>query len=288
MTELRFSDIILNNKDKILRIRKVRCGMNHEKLRRLTATLCTVVSCADETGSTNTDARALLAEYPEADTILLTADRQTGGRGRQGKSFVSPVGGLYMTLVMKTGAPLESVVNVTSCAAVAAARALAEQGISCGIKWVNDLYLNGAKLAGILVESVNDYETMRSEAVIIGIGVNVARNIFPEGIHAVSLEEAGYSVDPEELCAAIVRELLQIRENGFDFACYAEEYRERSIVLGKDVYFLKNGKTIDGRAEAIDGRGGLLVRAGDALYTLDSGEITLRLGNQQRSRENKL
>ncbi len=258
--------------------------MNHEKLKRLTVPLCTIVSCADETGSTNTDARALLAQFPDADTILRTADRQTGGRGRQGKSFASPEGGLYMTLVMKTGAPLESVVNVTSCAAVAAARALAEQGISCGIKWVNDLYLNGAKLAGILVESVNNYETMRSEAVIIGIGVNVARNIFPEGINAVSLEEAGYSADPEKLCASIVRELLEIRENGFDFSIYANEYRERSIVLGKDVYFLKNGETIDGTAEAINERGGLLVRVGDTLHTLDSGEITLRLGNQQRSR----
>lgn len=258
--------------------------MNHERLKRLTAPLCTIVSCADETGSTNTDARALLTEFPDADTILLTADRQTGGRGRQGKSFVSPEGGLYMTLVMKTGAPLASVVNVTSCAAVAAARALSEQGISCGIKWVNDLYLNGAKLAGILVESVNDYETMCSEYVIIGIGVNVARNIFPEGIHAVSLEEAGYSVDPEELCAAIVRELLKIRENGFNFSGYADEYRERSIVLGKNVYFLKNGETIDGTAETIDDRGGLLVRVGDTLHTLDSGEITLRLGNQQKER----
>jgi len=251
--------------------------MNHEKLKRLTAPLCTIVSCTDVTGSTNTDARALLAQFPDADTILLTADRQTGGRGRQGKSFVSPEGGLYMTLVMKTGAPLESVVNVTSCAAVAAARALARQGIPCGIKWVNDLYLNGAKLAGILVESVNDYAAMRSEAVILGIGVNVSRNIFPEGIRAVSLEEAGYSADPEKLCADIVRELLNIRGNGFDFARYADEYRRRSIVLGNDVYFLKNGETISGTAEAIDDRGGLLVRVGNAVHTLDSGEITLRV-----------
>ena len=258
--------------------------MNHEKLKRLTSPLCTIVSCTDETGSTNTDARTLLAQFPEADTILLTADRQTGGRGRQGKSFESPKGGLYMTLVMKTGAPLASVVNVTSSAAVAAARALAGQGIPCGIKWVNDLYLNGAKLAGILVESVNDYETMRSEYVIVGIGVNVSRNIFPEGIRAVSLEEAGYAADTEKLCADIVRELLEIRRNGFDFALYADEYRSRSIVLGKDVYFQKNGETIDGTAEAINERGGLLVRAGDTLHTLDSGEITLRLGNQQRSR----
>ena len=251
--------------------------MNHEKLKRLTAPLCTIVSCVRETGSTNTDARSLLAQFPEADSILLTADRQTGGRGRQGKSFESPEGGLYLTLVMKTGAPLSSVVNVTSCASVAAARALAKQGVPCGIKWVNDLYLNDAKLAGILVESVNDYAAMRSEYVIIGIGVNVAHNIFPAGIRAVSLEEAGYSADMEQLCADIVRELLGIRETGFDFSRYADEYRRRSIVLGKEVMYLRDGVTHYGTAVSIDERGGLVVQSGADSITLDSGEITLRL-----------
>ena len=258
--------------------------MNHEKLKRLTAPLCEMVFCAAETVSTNTDARALLAQFPAADTILITADRQSGGRGRQGKSFHSPEGGLYMTLVMKTGAPLTSVVGVTSCAAVAAARALAGQGIPCGIKWVNDIFLNGAKLAGILVESVNNYEAMRSEYVILGIGVNLARNMFPDDVNAVSLEEAGYSADPEELCAAIVRHLLKIRSDGFDFSKYADEYRSRSIVLGQEVLYLRNGETTAGTAEAIDNRGGLVVRVGNDLHTLDSGEISLRIGNQKGDR----
>ncbi len=254
--------------------------MDHGKLKHLLAGVCGIVSCVTETGSTNTDARALLREFPDADTILLTADRQTGGRGRQGKSFESPEGGLYMTLVLKTGAPLHSVVNVTSCAAVAVTRALAKQNVPCGIKWVNDIYLNDAKLAGILVESLNDYTVMRSEYVIVGIGVNVARNIFPEGIHAVSLEEAGYSADAEKLCAEIVRELLAIRANGFDFSVCADEYRNRSIVLGQEVMFLRNGVTHCGTAESIDGSGGLVVRIGNKRHTLDSGEITLRLSGQ--------
>ena len=255
--------------------------MDHEKLKRLTAPLCAMVFCAEETVSTNTDARSLIARYPAADSVLITADRQSGGRGRQGKSFHSPEGGLYMTLVMKTGAPLSSVVGVTSCAAVAAARALAEQKIPCGIKWVNDIYLNGAKLAGILVESVNNYEAMRSEYVIVGIGMNLARSIFPDGVNAVSLEEAGYSADAEELCAAIVRELLNIRAAGFDFSLYADEYRSRSIVLGKEIVYLRNGETTAGTAEAIDDRGGLVVRVGNSLHTLDSGEISLRIGNPE-------
>jgi len=253
--------------------------MEDGKLNKLLGGICGIVFCTDVTGSTNTDARGFLAKHPEADTILLCADRQTGGRGRQGKSFESPEGGLYMTLVMRTGAPLSSVVNVTSCAAVAAVRALAEWDVPCGIKWVNDIYLNGRKLAGILVESVNDYASMRSEYVIIGIVVNVARNIFPDGVPAVSLEEAGYAVGREELCAAIVRELCAIRSCGFDFARYADEYRAHSIVLGRDVTFRdrRDGSETHGIAEAIDGRGGLIVRVGGETVTLDSGEITLRV-----------
>lgn len=255
--------------------------MNEDKLKNLLNGVCTVVSCVRETGSTNTDARALIAEFPDADTILRTADIQTGGRGRQGKSFVSPEGGLYMTLVLRTGAPLESVVNVTSCAAAAVSRALAKFGADCGIKWVNDLYLNGGKLVGILVESVNDYTAMRSEYAIIGVGVNVRRNIFPDGIHAVTLEDAGFDVDAAELCAEIVRELLAVRETGFDFSFYAEEYRQRSIVLGRDVMFLRNGTAMYGTAEAIDECGGLVVRVSEERYTLDSGEITLRMQEQE-------
>lgn len=253
--------------------------MDHEKLKKLLGGICGVISCTAETGSTNTDARQLLAEFRDADTILRTADTQTGGRGRQGKSFASPEGGLYLTLVMRTGAPLESVVNVTSCAAVAVARALAKWEVPCGIKWVNDLYLNGAKLAGILVESVNDYAAMRSEHIIIGIGVNVKRNIFPDGVHAISLEDAGFAVNMEELCAAIVRELLDIRKNGFDFAVYADEYRKRSIVLGQEVMFRnrRDGVETYGFAEAINDHGGLIVRVVNELHTLDSGEITLRI-----------
>ncbi len=236
-----------------------------------------VISHVRETVSTNTDARAMLAEHPDADTILRIADIQTGGRGRQGKSFHSPEGGLYMTLVLRTHAPLDSVVNVTSCSAVAVARALGKFGADVGIKWVNDLYLNDGKVTGILVESVNDYAAMRSEYILIGVGVNVRKNIFPEGIPAVTLEENGIFADIPDLCAAITRELLTIRENRFDFCLYADEYRRRSVVLGREVTFTRNNETFSGVAEAIDDLGGLIVRVGTERHTLNSGEITLRI-----------
>lgn len=252
--------------------------MDYKKLRQCTAGLADILYSVDITSSTNTDARRLISEKPNADIILCTADMQTGGRGRQGKTFASPAGGLYMTVAMKTGLPLLSAVGATSCAAVALAHALETQGVSCGIKWVNDIYLNGAKLAGILTESVNDYKTMRSEYIIIGIGVNVAQVSFPHDVRAVSLEEAGYTVSPEELCADIVRELTKFRKNGFDFASCADEYRKLSTVLGREVMYIRDGVQYFGTAMTIDEHGGLTVRGEDGqTHTLDSGEITLRV-----------
>lgn len=259
--------------------------MERKKLTDLTSAFCDTVVCMDETVSTNTDARRLTSEHPSADVILCTAERQTGGRGRQGKSFLSPNGGLYMTLALRTGLPLTSVVGVTSSAAVAVTNALARQNVRCGIKWVNDIYLNDKKLAGILTESIN--AGSRSEYVLIGIGVNIASFPFPKEINAISLEEAGYSVSPERLCADIVRELLTIRERHFDFSFCAEVYRERSIVLGREVIYIRNGSSTCGTAVAIDECGRLLVQVGDELHLLDSGEITLRAAAEPPSRHRR-
>ena len=126
----------------------------------------------EETLSTNSDARLMCDGRKNAAVII--ADRQTGGRGRQGKVFHSPEGGLYMTVLLPCGLPISESIGVTSCTAVCVCRAIDKiTGTNCGIKWVNDIYLDDKKLAGILVESVNDYTKMESEYLIIGIGVNL-------------------------------------------------------------------------------------------------------------------
>lgn len=261
--------------------------MNHEKLKQCTAGLADILYCVAETASTNTDARKILSENPNADVILCIADTQNGGRGRQGKSFASPIGGLYMTLALKNNMPLSSVFGVTSCVAVALSDALEKHDVSCGIKWVNDIYLQGSKLAGILTESVNDYETMRSKYLIIGIGVNVARVNFPHNLCAVSLAEAGYDISPEELCADIVREILNLRAGGFDFSSCADKYRNLSVIIGHEVTYFKNGVQYFGTAIDINERGGLVVcDEHGQTHILDSGEITLRAENKINKGEN--
>lgn len=232
-----------------------------------------------ETGSTNADAHEAVKTGISRPLVIL-ADRQSGGRGRQGKVFHSPEGGLYMTLVLPCGLPISETIGVTSCAAVGVSRAIeAVCGADCGIKWVNDIYLAGKKLCGILVESVNNYEKMVSETLLIGIGVNLVNTpeVTDSTVQAISLAEAGYTCSRDALCAAIIKEILEIREKKYDFSAYIGEYRRRSIVIGQKVSFTKNGITRSGTAVSISETGSLVVDCGGEAVFLDSGEIHLRV-----------
>ncbi len=234
----------------------------------------------ETTVSTNTDARELIAGGMTG-TTLIVANRQTGGRGRQGKSFLSPEGGLYMTLAYRSEVPLSSVIPMTSAAAVGVCRAIADvAGAECGIKWVNDIYCEGKKLGGILVESINDYVEMTSDYLIIGIGINMTTAPDVEnigGVTSAALADEGYDVEVETLCAKIAGELLAIRNSGYYFPAYIDEYRRRSVVLGREITFTQNGEIYTGTAESIGENGELIVKSGDALVTLASGEISVRV-----------
>ncbi len=233
----------------------------------------------NETESTNTDARDLARSSPTR-PVLIVSRHQNGGRGRQGKSFSSPDGGLYMSLLLATNMPISRTIGATSCAAVAVHRAVfSASGAKCGIKWINDIYLSGGKLCGILAESVNDYDTMTSRYLIIGVGVNVnsAPVLNDTNVRAVSLREEGFDVSRELLCSEIVREIMNTYRLGFDFSLYADEYREHSILLGQEITFTRDGVTEHGIAESITDRGALTVRCNDKTVVLDSGEVSVRI-----------
>ena len=250
--------------------------MDTEKLSALLSPDPPTIIAVPVTGSTNTDARAYVTAHHPLSPVLFTADRQTSGRGRQGKSFLSPAGGLYMTLALPTGREAAELIGSTSCAAAAAIRAIRSvSGAPCGIKWVNDLYLGGGKLGGILTESVN--EGTRSLYLLIGIGINLteAPDVTDSSVPAASL--AGYDCPPESLCAALVRELLGQYAAGFDFARCADEYRSCSLVIGRPITFRENGILRRGIAVSVEDDGALRVRLTDGDVLLRGGEITVRL-----------
>ncbi len=233
----------------------------------------------DEIDSTNTEARR---HAEEAGTTLCIARTQTGGRGRMGRSFHSPADtGLYMTLAFTTARPADEVARVTPAAAVAAAEAIeALTGISPRIKWVNDLYLGGGKLAGILTEAVPcaDGQTR----VLVGIGVNLTTTSFPDGLRA----PAASLFSPAEahratpalvgtLAGEMTRRLLCAVETPTDTAILAA-YRARLLFVGERVTVTRGNDTFPATLRGVEEDYSLLVERDGEILALGSGEISVR------------
>lgn len=236
------------------------------------------VICFDSIDSTSSYLRRALDEG-EQGTVLAVADRQTAGRGRSGKSFYSPDAcGVYMSLLIHPGIGFESASCVTAKVCVAVCRAIeSATGIAADIKWVNDLYLNGRKVCGILCEAINDYKNAVTESIIIGIGINVSTVDFPEELREIAGSLGAQNITREELAVQITKALLNI-----SFGSLTEEelafYRERSCVLGKTINYFINGQKNTAEAVGIDSSGGLVVKKNDGeILTLTSGEISVRL-----------
>lgn len=227
------------------------------------------VTVLAEIPSTNTALKEMAAQDSSIGTTLIAA-RQTAGRGRLGRQFHSPEGGLYLSTLI---APTDT---ATCCAAVAAARAIESLcDANIDIKWVNDLYLNGRKVAGILAEGVFAPDGTLT-AVVLGIGINVGEMTFPADLQSIatSLGNEGFALTREDLAAAFLNELTTVLAD----PTAMEEYRRRNLVLGRQVTVMQGGETYPATAEAITAEGHLLVRDEQGnTRELSSGEVSVRL-----------
>ena len=200
--------------------------------------------------------------------FLLAADYQTAGRGRLGRTFVSPPGtGLYMSLLasLPENTPPG---RITILSAVAVCRALEElTSLRPAVKWVNDIFVRGRKVCGILAEGVG-------QAVIIGIGVNVST---PPGGFPPEAGVAGalnVPLDRSLLAGRITRFLM----DGLGDPLSPEllsQYRQRMPLMGREVCYMLGGRQEKGRVTGIAEDGGLMVEGADGPRTLESGEVTL-------------
>jgi BirA family biotin operon repressor/biotin-[acetyl-CoA-carboxylase] ligase len=237
-----------------------------------------------ELASTNDTARELARQGAPDGTVII-ADHQTGGRGRRGRSFFSPPGvGLYLTMIFRTELPAAQAVQITTMASLAAARAMDEAaGTQTQIKWINDIYLNGHKLCGILADGApNGQGGFDYVAVGIGINVNTPAEAFPEELRTIAgslYSETGRITDRNRLAALLIAHLLHCRDGLTQhLAQHMDEYRRRSCVLGKSVRVYGGGcDGAPGVAVDIDNDGHLLVQMDTGKYRLlNSGEITIR------------
>ena len=227
-----------------------------------------------KTDSTNNRAKQILAEG-KGGTFLVVANEQTAGRGRQGKSFYSPENtGIYMSLVIHPNTNMQNAVTATTAAAVAVCRAIeAMTDIKPEIKWVNDVYVNGEKICGILTEAVFDFETETVSGVVIGIGVNVTTSEFPKGVENAGALNA--NINRAKFVAKIADELFEIAMN--DYGTFIDYYRSHSMIIGKKIKFIQNDVETFATALEIDDTGGLVVKTDDGkTQTLRTGEVTVR------------
>ncbi len=236
-------------------------------------------------GSTNSYARENISLLN--DGHLIVSDEQLGGRGRQGKNFYSPEGGLYMSLVIKdekaAGDELFTVkASLAICRAIDRLCGVTESN-GVGIKWVNDICFAGKKLCGILCERLTDDNG--KSCVIAGFGINfkLDYSTIPSDIRktATSLFDiTKKSFSKLTLCKYICREIEDIIYNGtFDNEEVLRQYKRRSVVIGKEISILA-GDEAPVRAAALDicPDGSLLVRTQDGFTRkLCGGEITVRL-----------
>lgn len=227
--------------------------------------------------STNNEAKRL-ANDGSGKPMLLVAEEQTNGRGRQGKSFYSPpLTGIYMTLVTHPMSRLANAVTATTAASVAVCRAVEElTQLKPKIKWVNDVYLDGKKICGILTEAITDFETQTVSSVIIGIGMNIKTIDFPSEVeNAASLN---VNISRVKLIACIANHLNRIL--CCDYSEFITYYRSHSMIIGEQIHFIKNAKVTPATAMDIDDTGGLVVRLENGeITTLRSGEISIRRRN---------
>ena len=240
----------------------------------------------DEIDSTNGEAmrRALAGE---AGPLWVLADRQTSGRGRSGRSWTSPPGNLYASLLFLTSAPIAKVGQLSLVAGVATIDAIRdagplESGETLRLKWPNDILIGAAKAGGILVESSTRGREERIVAVI-GIGLNLASAPAELGRAATYLAAHGLTLSPREALCFLAREMdawLKTWNDGAGFAAVREAWLARAGPVGEPLRVSANEGPMEGSFAGLDDEGALMIADGDGrVRRFTYGDVTLANGS---------
>lgn len=227
--------------------------------------------------STNKTAKELSFEKEQA---LVITKEQTGGRGRLGRSFYSPKGGAYFSLLLRPELSPEKSLNITTAAAVAVCRAIEKLSKkNPQIKWVNDIFIDGKKVCGILCESAFSHEGAKMDYAVLGVGANLfpPEHGFPEDIKHTA--DSIFEKPSEELyfdfIFQTVNEFFKMYKS-LEKADFWKEYKDRSFLIGKEISFIKNGENKTATVLDIDQSFGLVVKYKDgSVETLTTGEVTI-------------
>lgn len=238
----------------------------------------------DELESTNTYACEIAKSRDAHSSVAVVISReQTAGKGTKGRGFFCKKDqGLYMSFVFHPVCCVDAAHLATPAAGVAVARALEQAaGVNVKIKWVNDIVVDDKKLCGILAESKLTPDRTKLEYLVVGIGINLYVEEFPQEIAdtATSLNRHSAGFDVNELCACIIDNLSDYIAK-LASGAFMDEYRQRSSVLGRYIKFENGGLTVTGKAVEINKQGNLVVELDDKRYIVSAGDISIKISGQ--------
>ena len=236
----------------------------------------------DTIDSTNTKAQELAEKgYPSG--TLVVADKQESGKGRRGRSWVSPSGtGIFMTLMIKPDINPNNASMLTLVAALAVAKAITSvTGEEALIKWPNDIVVNGKKVCGILTEMNAQFDYINH--IVVGIGINVHNESFPEEISQMAsslmIEAGGKRFHRAQIIAETMSYFEQYYETFLktqDLSALVREYDELLVNRNKSVRVLDPKEPFDGKAMGITPKGELIVDTWESRKLVSSGEVSVR------------
>jgi len=241
------------------------------------------VVCLEQVDSTNAYA-AMLAEQGARHFTAVIAAVQSGGRGRRGRNWISPAGGLWMSVLTRPELSPSCVQALTLCAALAVVRGIKSiyPQIDARIKWPNDVLIGDRKLCGILSEMSSDIDSVRYVVTGIGVNANFYSSVLGTQLNTppVSLLDiTGTAADRNRLAAQILNEFADIY-SGFieagSFEPYTEEYTDLMAWLNQRVVLTGAGESHEGVIQGIDPTGALLIRNGTEMQRIIAGEISVR------------
>lgn len=229
-----------------------------------------------ETESTNTIAREIAGKADEGTVII--AESQTGGRGRMGRKWISPEGGIWLSIILKPKMQPVYAPRITFLAGVAVAKTIRIHGLEAKIKWPNDVLIRGKKVCGILTEIEAEIDMIDYCVVGIGIDANVDTESFPEEFRESSTslkKELGHEINRVAFVQRLLEEFealyMKLQKEGFSQVL--EEWRSMSATIGEWVKITTQNRIIYGEATGVDNDGALIVETGEGkLEKIVSGD----------------
>ena len=249
--------------------------LNADNIRKVSGnTNISEVFVLETVNSTNLYAKELAQKGAKSGSVVI-ANHQTAGRGRLGREFYSPENtGLYMSILLHNECTILDPSAITIAAGVAVCRAIST---TCNknpqIKWVNDIFLEGKKICGILAEAGTESGTL--SYIIVGIGLNISTEVFPGELKSIA-GSLNTNVSRSIIAGEIIKEFFNLMPQcgGQELI---DEYKSLSLILGKKISFTKNGETYFGIATDINIEGNLIVTLDNQeTVILKSGEVSLR------------